>query len=150
MSDKANKAGTPKVLVPVDGSAYSDRVIDHLLRQIETEGPMELHLLNVQIPVDSGHARMFVSAGDVAAYHREEGLLALKSARDKLDAAGVKYSWHVAVGHIAETIVRFAREQAVERIVMGTHGRSGLTQALLGSVARDVSAIADIPALLVK
>ena len=42
MSDNANKASMPKVLVPVDGSAYTDRVIDLLLRQIEAEaeGPL--------------------------------------------------------------------------------------------------------------
>jgi nucleotide-binding universal stress UspA family protein len=150
MSDKANMADMPKVLVPVDGSAYSDRVIDHLLRQAEAEGPMELHLLNVQIPVGSGHARMFVSAGDVEAYHREEGLQALKSARDKLDAAGVKYNWHVTVGHIADTIIHFAREHAIDRIVMGTHGRTALTHLLLGSVASDVSRAAGIPVTLIK
>jgi nucleotide-binding universal stress UspA family protein len=150
MSGNANKAGLPKVLVPVDGSAYSDRVIDHLLRQIAAEGPLELHLLNVQIPVDSGHARMFVSADDVEAYHREEGLQALKSARDKLDAAGITYKWHVAVGHIADTIIQFAREHAVDRIVMGTHGRSALTHLLLGSVASDVSRSAGVPVTLVK
>ncbi|MCK6500159.1 MAG: universal stress protein [Nitrospira sp.] len=136
--------------MPVDGSAYSDRVIDHLLHQLETEGQMELHLLNVQIPVDSGHARMFVSVEDVEAYHREEGLQALKSARDKLDAAGVKYSWHIAVGRIADTIIHFAREHAVDRIVMGTHGRSALTHLLLGSVASDVSRNTDVPVTLIK
>jgi nucleotide-binding universal stress UspA family protein len=150
MSGNASKAVMPKVLVPVDGSAYSDRVIDHLLHQLETEGQMELHLLNVQIPVDSGHARMFVSVEDVEAYHREEGLQALKSARDKLDAAGVKYSWHIAVGRIADTIIHFAREHAVDRIVMGTHGRSALTHLLLGSVASDVSRNTDVPVTLIK
>lgn len=142
--------GMPKVLLLVDGSDHSDRAVDHLIRQGESEGPMELHLLNVQIPVDSGHARMFVAAGDIEAYHREEGLQALKSARDKLDAAGVKYHWHVAVGHIADTIIRFAREHAIEAIVMGTHGRSALTHLLLGSVASEVSRKADIPITLIK
>jgi len=150
MSINLNKAAMPKVLVPVDGSAYTDRVIDLLLRQIESDGPMELHLLNVQIPVVSGHARMFVSAEDVKAYHREEGLQALKSARNKLDAAGIKYTWHIAVGHIADTIIRFAQENAVDRIVMGTHGRSALTHLLLGSVASAVSGSADVPVTLVK
>ena len=150
MSGNDRKSVMPKVLVPVDGSAYTDRVIDQLLRQLETEGPMELHLLNVQIPVDSGHARMFVSTEDVEAYHREEGLQALKSAREKLDASGVKYNWHVAVGHIADTIIQFAREHAIDRIVMGTHGRSALTHLLLGSVASDVSRSADVPVTLVK
>jgi nucleotide-binding universal stress UspA family protein len=150
MSGNANKAAMPRVLVPVDGSAYTERVIDHLLHEIEAEGPIEMHLLNVQIPVDSGHARMFVSAEDVEAYHREEGLQALKSARDKLDAAGVKYDWHIAVGHIADTIIHFAREHAVDRIVMGTHGRTALSHLLLGSVASDVSRNAGVPVTLIK
>lgn len=140
----------PKLLVPVDGSTNSDRVIDHLIGELATGGAMELHLLNVQIPVDSGHARMFVSAEDVEAYHREEGLQALQSAREKLDTAGVKYHWHVAVGHVIDTILRFAREHSIDHIVMGTHGRSALTHLLLGSVASGVSRKADIPVTLIK
>ena len=127
-----------KVLVPVDGSANSDRVIDQMLIELAGGAALELILLNVQIPVDSGHARMFVSAEDVEAYHREEGLQALKSAREKLDAAAVAYHWHVAVGHTADTIIRFAQEQGAGRIVMGTHGRTALTHLLLGSVATAV------------
>lgn len=150
MSGNDRKSSKPKVLVPVDGSAYTDRVIDQLLHQLETEGPMELHLLNVQIPVDSGHARMFVSTEDIEAYHREEGLQALKSAREKLNASGVKYNWHVAVGRIADTIIQFALEHAIDRIVMGTHGRSALTHLLLGSVASEVSRSAGVPVTLVK
>lgn len=152
MSSNASNASNarPKVLVPVDGSTYSDRAVDLLLGQMAAEGPMELHLLNVQIPIDSGHARMFVSAGDVEAYHREEGLAALKSARAKLDAAGVDYAWHIAVGRVADTIVRFAREHAVDRIVMGTHGRSALTDLLMGSVASEVSRAVSVPVTLVK
>lgn len=150
MSNNGNKRVMPRVLVPLDGSDYSDRVVDHLVRQFETEGPMELYLLNVQIPVDSGHARMFVTPEDVGAYHREEGMQALKSARDKLDAAGVKYNWHVAVGHISGTIIQFAREHAIDRIVMGTHGRTGLTHLLLGSVASDVSRASGVPVTLIK
>ncbi|HMM54277.1 MAG TPA: universal stress protein [Candidatus Desulfobacillus sp.] len=150
MSEKTETPAAPRILVPVDGSANTDRAIDLLLREIKEAGPLDLHLLNVQIPVDSGHARMFVSSGDIDAYHREEGQLALKSARDKLEAAGVRYSWHIAVGRIAETILRFAEEHAIDRIVMGTHGRSGLTHLLLGSVASEVSRSAPIPVTLVK
>ena len=139
-----------KVLVPIDGSHFSDRVIDHLIRKHEAQEPMELHLINVQIPVNSGHARMFVAAGDIEAYHRDEGMQALKLARDKLDAAGVKYNWHVVVGHISNTIIQFAKEQAMDSITMGTHGRSALTHLLLGSVASDVSRNAGIPVTLVK
>lgn len=145
-----SKSATKKVLLPVDGSAHSDRAVDQLIRQVRDEGPLDLHLLNVQIPVDSGHARMFVSGEDVEAYHREEGMQALKSAREKLDAAGVEYRWHVVVGHIADTVIRFAREHAIDSIVMGTHGRSALTHLLLGSVASEVSRKAGVPVTLIK
>jgi hypothetical protein len=86
--NEPRREGSVKVLVPVDGSANSDRVIDQLLAELAGGAALELVLLNVQIPVDSGHARMFVAVEDVEAYHREEGLQALKSARNKLDAAG--------------------------------------------------------------
>ena len=140
----------PRLLVPVDGSENSDRVIDHLIGELAGAEPVDIHLLNVQIPVDSGHARMFVSAEEVEAYHRAEGLQALKSAREKLDAAGIQYHWHVAVGHVADTILRFAHEHAIERIVMGTHGRTALMHLLLGSVASDVSRRAGVPVTLIK
>lgn len=139
-----------KILVPVDGSANSDRVIDHLIGELKMTESVELRLLNVQMPVDSGHARMFVSNEDIEAYHREEGMQALQSARGKLDTAGIRYHWHVAVGRVAETILRFAQEHAIDRIVMGTHGRSALTHLLLGSVASDVLRKSDVPVTLIK
>ena len=59
-------------------------------------------------------------------------------------------SHHITVGHAAESIVRFARERNIDKIVMGTHGRSGLLEVVMGSVARDVLRDATVPVLLVK
>lgn len=149
MNDATRKADT-KVLVPVDGSANSERVIDALLLE-HTFGPvLDIILLNVRIPIDSGHARMFASPAEIDAYYREEGLRDLKSARNKLDTAGIPYQWHVAVGRIAETILHFARQHQVDRIIMGTHGRTALAHLMLGSVASAVSRNSDIPVTLVK
>ena len=139
-----------KVLVPVDGSDNAIRALDHLLKLRAANGELDIHLLNVQIPIDSGHARMFVSQDDVERYHREEGLAALAGARRTLDEAGVPYQYHIAVGHVADTIVRYAGEQHFDKILMGTHGRGGLMQALLGSVAHDVLERAPVPVTLVK
>ncbi|HXH01829.1 MAG TPA: universal stress protein [Candidatus Competibacteraceae bacterium] len=139
-----------KVLVPVDGSANSDRVIDHLIAARDRDVPMDIHLLNVQIPVTSGHVKMFVRQEDIDAYYREEGLDALKSAREKLERAGIPYHHHIAVGHVGETIANYAREHGFDRIVMGTHGRSAMTNLLLGSVATEVVHRAEVPVMLVK
>jgi nucleotide-binding universal stress UspA family protein len=139
-----------KVLVPVDGSEFSDRAVDYLIDLAKGQGPFDVHLLSVQIPIDSGHARMFVSDDDIEAYHRDEGMAVLKPYIEKLDAAGIPHHYHVLVGHVAPTIARFAKEQKFDKVVMGTHGRSGLTQLLLGSVAQNVVRRLKIPVALVK
>jgi nucleotide-binding universal stress UspA family protein len=139
-----------KVLVPVDGSEFSDRAVDYVIELAKGQEPLDIHLLSVQIPIDSGHARMFVSDDDIDAYHRDEGMAVLKPYIEKLDAAGIPHNFHVLVGHVALTIARFAKEQKFDKVVMGTHGRSGLTQLLLGSVAQNVVRRLKVPVALVK
>lgn len=139
-----------KVLVPVDGSEFSDRALDYLIGLFRDQGPLDVHLLSVQIPIDSGHARMFVSAEDVEAYHRDEGMKVLKPYMERLDAEQIPYTYHVLVGHVAPTIARFAKERKFDKVVMGTHGRSGMTNLLLGSVAQNVIRRLKIPVALVK
>lgn len=138
------------LLLPVDGSEHSLRAVDAVLGMRAAGLVADVHLLNVQIPVDSGHARMFVGQQAVEEFHREEGRAALEAARARLDAAGVPYSPHLAIGHVAETIARYAQQHAVDQIVMGSHGRGALTHLLLGSVASDVIRLVTVPVTLVK
>jgi nucleotide-binding universal stress UspA family protein len=66
-------------------------------------------------------------------------------------AAGVRASGVlIDIGVTHDRIVRFARARRADLIVMGTHGRSGLTRALLGSVAARVLATARCPVLTVR
>ncbi len=139
-----------KVLVAVDGSEHSDRAVNHLIKLHQTKEKMDIHLLNVQPPVESGHARMFINKEDLERYYREEAKLALDRARKLLDRAGVPHTEHLAVGRVVDTIVNFAREQQFDQIVMGTFGRSGLAHMLMGSVASAVLQLSDIPVTLVK
>ncbi|RPH40664.1 MAG: universal stress protein [Desulfobulbaceae bacterium] len=139
-----------KILIPVDGSSYSERAVKQVLELADSGAKLAITLLNVQIPIASGHVRMFISQDEVNSYHQDEGLAALASSRALLEAAGVPYNYHIAVGRVAETIVRFAREGNIDKIVMGTHGRGGLLELLLGSVAHEVLKIATVPVLLVK
>lgn len=139
-----------KILVPVDGSPFSDRSLDYLIELSKTQGPLDIHLLSVQIPIDSGHARQFATEQEIDAYHRDEGMQVLKPYMQRLDADGIAYSYHVLVGHVAPTIGRFATEQQFDKLVMGTHGRTGLNNLLMGSVAQNVVRHVKIPVALVK
>jgi len=139
-----------KVLVAVDGSAHSKSAVERVLEMQQKSGPHEIHLLNVQIPIESGHARMFVGREQLEEYYRDEGLAALAEARGILDRASVPYTHHVAVGHVAQTIADYAREHGFDEIVIGSHGRGALRHLLMGSVATDVLRLSAIPVTLVK
>lgn len=140
-----------KVLVPVDGAAGSDRVIQSLIRKWtgpSASGPIEIHLLNVQQGV-AGDIRTFVDDDDIKSHHHDAGLKALHAARQALDGAGVPYRFHVSVGNPAEIIAHFAQQNRCDEILIGTREQSQLSKLLRGSVAADVVRLSTVPVTLV-
>ena len=140
-----------KVLVPVDGAAGSDRVIQTLIqKQTATNHSerIEIHLLNVQHSV-SGDVHSFVDDDDLKDHYHDAGLQALHAARQALDGAGVPYRFHVSVGNPAEIIVRFAEQNRCDEILIGTREQSEISKLLRGSVAADVVRLATLPVTLV-
>lgn len=75
---------------------------------------------------------------------------ALEARVGDLRQRGIKASWRAQAGVPFEEIVRIAKEERVDMIVMGTHGRTGLNRALLGSVAERVIRLAPCPVLTVR
>lgn len=140
-----------RVLMPVDGSEYSDRAIAFLLqnRGWYKDG-LDVHLLTVHHHLPYGRLASAVEHDKVQQYYHEEGLKALQSARAKLDAAGVAYTFHVGIGDPAEIIAQYAREQHCDQIIMATHGRGLMTGMLMGSVATKVLHLVKVPVLFVK
>lgn len=139
-----------KLLVPVDGSENSLRLVEYLIKWLgRLAEPVDLHLINVQ-PSLHGDVGMFLSSEQIRDYHHDEGIKALRAARDILDAAGVLYTFHISVGDPAELIVQFAHDQQCDQIVMGTRGLGSLARLLLGSVASRVIQLADVPVMLIK
>jgi len=58
-----------------------------------------------------------------------------------------KYACKVVVGNPGEEIVKFADEQGIDLVIMGTHGRKGLDRIMMGSVADHVVKSASVPVL---
>ncbi|HEY5607267.1 MAG TPA: universal stress protein [Alphaproteobacteria bacterium] len=141
-----------KFLVAVDGSAPSGRAVDHLIRHLGLlKEAAEIHLLNVQHPIPYGSRVTSVVGHDkIAQFHRDEGLAALKTAMQKLDAAGIKYHHHIGVGHEADVICQYAREKGCDHVIMGTRGLGSVSNLVLGSVATKVLHLSPVPVLLVK
>lgn len=70
--------------------------------------------------------------------------------RPREEEAGVKVTHQLEEGDPVAQILRVAREAACDLIVMGTHGRAGLTRWFSGSVAEEVIRKAPCPVLIVK
>jgi nucleotide-binding universal stress UspA family protein len=140
-----------KVLVPVDGSKNSDRAVAYAIGFIaNSKAPVELHVLNVQLPIVSGGVRMFIKHEDIEAYHQDTGQEALRTARELLDKAGQAYVHLVNVGPIGETVAAYAKNQGCNHIIMGTRGLGAVSSMVLGSVATKVIHLTDAPVTLVK
>lgn len=140
----------PRFLVPVDGSETSLRAVDQLLKKLQWyKDPVDIHVLNVQYPLH-GDVSMFVGKDQIRDFHHDEGLKALASTREKLDARGVKYVHHIAIGDPAQVIAQYAREQKVDQVFMGTRGLGSVAGLIMGSVAAKVIHLCEVPVLLVK
>jgi len=141
----------PKILLAVDGSENSGRVVDFLVRTSAWyKEPVEVQLLNVQMPIAGVNVKMFISSESLNEYYREEGAAALKQARAKLDAAGLAYAHHIGVGDPAEVVVEYAKSKHCDQILMGSRGLGSVSGLVLGSVATKVLHLTGVPVTLVR
>jgi universal stress protein A len=94
-----------------------------------------------RLPLDMALLQQNIEEG----VKEELELLASDCRRDLDDVEG-----HYRTGAPAEEIVRFAKEESVDLIVMGTHGWGGLRLLVVGSTAENVLRTAACPVLTVK
>jgi len=142
-----------KILVALDGSALAEEVLPHVAG-IATRTDSEVILLRVAAPVRPTAvdvvAVMPVDTEQEMKRIADECLSYLEGAADRLRSAGLKVKTAVQFGDPAEQIVDFARDNGVGLIAMSTHGRSGISRWVYGSVADRVLRAATVPILLIR
>lgn len=141
-----------RILVPIDGSAVSQRALDEasrFARQLQA------------------HIEVIMVVEEVFYYYDDSGLdyaallepvkrnaeKILADAKAKLQQAGVTAETkllEVKGKRVAHAIVAEAESCLADLIIIGTHGRSGFSRILLGSVAEAVLRTAPIPVLLIR
>ncbi|MCB9948298.1 MAG: universal stress protein [Rhodospirillaceae bacterium] len=143
------------VLVAVDGSAHSAKVVDFATDYAAMHGTRLLILSvyrTMRMP-ESSHS-MVRPTGHGAATPDEMRTYAesvVKAATERAQASGAKeVEGFVLQGQIARTIVGFARERGVDAIVLGSRGLGDMTGFLLGSVSHKVTSLAECTCIVVK
>jgi nucleotide-binding universal stress UspA family protein len=140
-----------KILIPVDDSDMSRHAIEVAARMGQEASPTEAILLNVreQPEVYGEISPLDYAAIDRAQRERQQRVLA--KALEHARRVGIQTaSVQATQGFPADDIVRMAREQGVDHIVMGTHGRGVAGSVLMGSVAQRVVHLSPLPVTLVK
>ncbi len=139
--------GLKRVLVPTDFGETSAAALRYAV-ELSRRFHARLYLLNVpEHPGEAAEAEYPIGLFETmqnAAHDRLRALLASD------DAAELHPECAMRIGHPADEIVRYAQEQEVDLIVMGTHGRAGLSRVVLGSVAEKVVRYATCPVLTVN
>ena len=141
-----------RILVPTDFSQPTDAALAYA-KDIASRFGASLHLVHVlEDPVVTGvfGAPTYVpeSPGASAAL-RADAEFRLGARLNDVTSARLCITSEVLYGPNAPTIVNRARELAIDLIVMGTHGRTGMAHALMGSVAERVVRFASCPVLTV-
>jgi nucleotide-binding universal stress UspA family protein len=83
-------------------------------------------------------------------HFRDEGKRAIGFVEDAAKAEGLELEPVLLEGHPADEVVKFAEQNDIEMIVMGTLGKTGLDRFLLGSIAENVVRRSKVPVLVVK
>jgi len=139
-----------KVLLPVDGSDYTKRMLAYIAAHDDLLGSGHEYIAFTAVPAIPAHAARFLDRATLDSYYRDEAEAVLRPVRHFAE----QQRWtlravHVA-GHAAESIAAFADAEKPDIIVMGTHGHSALGNVILGSVASGVLARCKAPVLLVR
>jgi nucleotide-binding universal stress UspA family protein len=139
-----------KILVPVDGSRYSDAALAFVASRTKLIGAKPaVELLNVQAPVPPRIERI-ASRATIRAYLAAEANRILEPAVAELLRAGLAVDSNFTVGVPGAEIARAAARSGADLIVMGSHGHSAVKGLLLGSVTQAVLASCTTPLLIVR
>ncbi|MDZ7747200.1 MAG: universal stress protein [Halobacteriales archaeon] len=135
-----------KLLVPVDESSVEMALLSHAC-EVALRFDADVRLLHV---ADTARDSVTLTDEGVVDALEATGHDIVDTASKTLDTFGVEYTTDVVQGSPADTIAQYASDFDYGCIAMATHGRTGVTRRLLGSVTEKVVRLADVPVLTLR
>jgi len=139
-----------KIVLAVDGSAYTKRMLSYLAAHDELVGrENQFVALNVTSEVPP-HAARFLPQEVLRQYYADEGEKVLGPVRDFARLQGWPLQERHAIGYPPDKLVGLIADEEPDLLVMGSHGHGAFTSALLGSVSARLLSHTKIPVLLIR
>ncbi len=139
-----------RILVPLDGSELAEKVCVYA-KELAGRLDLDIILLHVSSPATEGLVPMELAYIDhMAEIVGRQVREIQKTTSTEQKHKQVKVTGELGVGYSADEIIRFAEQNAIDLILLASHGRSGIKRWTIGSVAGKVMSATKIPVWLIK
>jgi len=144
-----------KILVPLDGSKLAECVLPHVEALVKGGQVQEVVFARVHEPfrMFSGAADVVLTEREIARIDSEQKAAAekyLKEVVNRVRLDDLKPRAELLRGVVTESIAEYAAKNGVDLIVIATHGRSGVSRWVWGSVADRILRTSCVPVLMVR
>jgi nucleotide-binding universal stress UspA family protein len=144
-----------KVLVPLDGSKLAECVLPHVEALAKGCQAGEIEFVQVYLPlqIPPGIEPVPLTKDDILAISAQAKKTAadyLQEVIERVDLGSAKGKGTVLSGTVADTLAEYISKNGIELVVMATHGSSGVSRWIWGSVADRLLRSSCAPLVLVR
>ena len=143
------------VLVPMDGSELAECVLPHVETVVKGCGTKKVTFIRVVEPVvlPIGIGGEYFNAQvmtEMEEYETSSAQNYLDEITEKIGYEGVTVEAKLLQGRAAESLIDYALANKIDLIIIATHGRSGISRWVRGSVANHILHSATVPILMIQ
>ncbi|MDT7833702.1 universal stress protein [Aquabacterium sp. OR-4] len=139
-----------KILVPVDGSPFTKRMLAYLAAHDEWLGDAHSYTLLYVSPAVPPRAAAVIDKDTLKNYYTEEADKVFKPIRTFFGKQKIAAEFVSKVGHASDAIVDLAAKGKFDLLMMGSHGHGVLGNLVLGSVTTKVISRSEVPVLIIR
>ena len=136
------------VLVAYDGSLPAQKAVEHAIEQFPDETIVLLRV--VEIADGYTDAGIGLLKEHLRERRKEVATDISDDVASLIDVSDVEFEIETTVGRPAREVVEYAEKNDVDQIIVGSHGRAGVSRVLLGSVAEEIVRRSSVPVTVVR
>jgi nucleotide-binding universal stress UspA family protein len=139
-----------RILLAVDGSAYTKRMLAYVAAHDEWLADRHQYMVLTAVPGIPPRAASMLDRETVKGFYRDEAEKVFKPIRAFFKQRGIQAEFVSKVGPAGDAIAKQADSGSFDLLMMGSHGHGSVVNVVMGSVATKVLASCKVPVLLVR